>query len=53
MNSMLITILVGATLFLVYALIEIINLKKEVRKLSNISDYLLKNVKSQKNDINK
>jgi len=49
---MLITILIGAALFLVYALIEIINLKKEVRKLSKISDYLLKNVKSKKNDIN-
>ena len=42
------TILVGALLFLIYTLIEIINLKKEVRKLSNISDYLLKQLKSLK-----
>ncbi|SVC08090.1 uncharacterized protein METZ01_LOCUS260944 [marine metagenome] len=50
MNSMVVTILCGAILFLLYALIEIINLKKEVRKLSNISDYLLKKVKSLKGE---
>ena len=50
MNSMVVTILCGAILFLFYALIEIINLKKEVRKLSNISDYLLKKVKSLKGE---
>lgn len=50
MSSMLTTILVGAFLFLLYVLIEIINLKKEVRKLSNISDYLLKKVKSLKSE---
>ena len=44
------TILVGALLFLIYTLIEIINLKKEVRKLSNISDYLLKQLKSLKSN---
>jgi len=48
MNSMVVTILCGALLFLLYVLIEIINLKKEVRKLSSISDYLLKKVKSLK-----
>ena len=47
---MFITILVGALLFLVYTLIEILTLKKEVRKLSNISDYLLKQVKSLKSN---
>ena len=50
MNSMVVTILCGALLFLLYVLIEIINLKKEVRKLSNTSDYLLKKVKSLKGE---
>lgn len=52
MSSMFITILVGALLFLLYTLIEILTLKKEVRKLSNISDYLLKQIKSLKSNSN-
>ena len=48
MSSMLITALFGAVLFLVYALIEIISLKKEVRKLSNISDFVLKELRLKK-----
>jgi len=47
---MFITVMIGALLFLIYVLIEIISLKKEVRKISNISDYLLKKVKTLKSE---
>tara|TARA_Y100000588_G_scaffold389585_1_gene492717 strand:+ start:134540 stop:134689 length:150 start_codon:yes stop_codon:yes gene_type:complete len=44
------TVMIGALLFLVYILVEIITLKKEVRKISKISDYLLNKVKTMKSE---
>jgi len=44
------TVMIGALLFLVYVLVEIITLKKEVRKISKISDYLLNKVKTMKTE---
>jgi|TARA_B100000029_G_C17182438_1_gene817462 hypothetical protein len=44
------TVMIGALLFLVYVLIEIITLKKEVRKISKISEYLLNKVKTMKSE---
>ena len=50
MSSMFTTVMIGALLFLVYVLVEIITLKKEVRKISKISDYLLNKVKTIKSE---